>query len=388
METLTRASVSGLRNSGGRRPRVPSLDDESRSAIVLDSVPGLGPRAFLTLIETHGTAKAVLEAANRDDLSEKLPPKLRAALIRAAREESVLQDFALPEGSTVVPYSSSRYPAGLRRLARPPLALFVLGPLEPDQPRTITIVGTRAATEYGRRTAHRLAGELADAGWRVASGIARGIDAAAHRGALEAGGETVGVPGCGFDHVYPAAHRDLYRELARRGLLLSEHRPSVRPARGLFPRRNRILAGLARAVVVVQAGERSGALITVARAQEIDVEVLAVPGPVDLPASRGVNELLRDGAGVATNASDVLSMLGEETGAYTGSQRAALPGSGGEIEGPEAVLCSLLGPEGLHVDTISARSGLEISQTLALLGRLSLEGRVRALPGGRYASAG
>jgi DNA processing protein len=355
---------------------------------VLDAVPGLGPRAFLALIGAHGTATAVLDAARRGSLPEEIPPTLRNALKRAAGKEGRARDLALPAGCGVVPFTSPRYPAGLRRLARPPLVLFAMGPLEPEQPRTITIVGTRAATEYGRRTAHRLAGELTDAGWRVASGIARGIDAAAHRGALEAGGETVGVPGCGFDHVYPAAHRTLYRELARRGLLLSEHRPSVRPARGLFPRRNRILAGLARAVVVVQAGERSGALITVARAQEIGVEVLAVPGPVDLPASRGVHELLRDGAGVATSAADVLSMLGEEAGAYTGSLRAALPGSGWDAGSPEGALLSLLGADPLHVDLLASRASLGIPQTLALLGRLSLEGRVRAVPGGRYVSDG
>ena len=388
MATLTAAPASGLPSSGGNPSGPLCLDAESRAAIVLDAVPGLGPRAFLALIGAHGTATAVLDAARRDNLPEEIPPTLRNGLKRAAGKEGCTRDLALPAGCGVVPFTSPRYPAGLRRLARPPLVLFAMGPLEPEQPRTITIVGTRAATEYGRRTAHRLAGELTDAGWRVASGIARGIDAAAHRGALEAGGETVGVPGCGFDHVYPAAHRTLYRELARRGLLLSEHRPSVRPARGLFPRRNRILAGLARAVVVVQAGERSGALITVARAQEIGVEVLAVPGPVDLPASRGVHELLRDGAGVATSAADVLSMLGEEVGAYTGSRRAALPGSGWDDGSPEGALLSLLGADPLHVDLLASRASLGIPQTLALLGRLSLEGRVRAMPGGRYVSDG
>jgi DNA processing protein len=386
--TLRVGADSGLSRSDGHPPGTSSLDAESRAAIVLDAVPGLGPRAFLTLIGAHRTATEILDAARRGSLTGGIPETLRKGLIRAAGKEARVPDLALPEGCAVIPFTSPRYPAGLRRLARPPLVLFALGPLLPDQPRTITIVGTRAATDYGRRTAHRLAGELADAGWRVASGIARGIDAAAHRGALEADGETVGVPGCGFDHVYPAAHRSLYRELARRGLLLSEHRPSVPPARGLFPRRNRILAGLARAVVVVQAGERSGALITVARAQEIDVEVLAVPGPVDLPASRGVHELLRDGAGVATSAADVLSMIGEETGAYTGSRRAALPGSGWDSDGSEGVLVSLIGSEPLHVDAIAHGAGLGIPQTLALLGRLSLEGRVRAMPGGRYVSAG
>ena len=178
METLTRTPESALRSSGEQGLKSPSLDRESRAAVLLDAVPGLGPRAFLTLIETHGTATAVLEAARRDGLPGNLPQKLRDGLILAAREEPGSGDLALPDGVSVIAFTSARYPAGLRRLPRPPLALFVLGPLDPDYSRTITIVGTRAATEYGRRTAHRLAGELAESGWRVASGIARGIDAA------------------------------------------------------------------------------------------------------------------------------------------------------------------------------------------------------------------
>lgn len=382
-------------------------DPETRASIVLDAIPGLGPRAFQTLLASHRTAAGVLEAARRNDLSRRVPARLRRLLVAAGREPSRFRRLDLPVGCNVIPWTSVEYPAGLRRLARPPLVLFAMGPLALDQPDTVTIVGTRAATEYGRRTAFRLAAELADAGWRVASGIASGIDSAAHRGALEAGGESVGVPGCGLDHVYPASNRSLYRELADRGLLLSEHLPSVRPSPGLFPRRNRVLAGLARAVVVVQAGTRSGALITAARAGEIGVEVLAVPGPVDLPASRGVNELLRDGAGVVTCASDVLSMLGEGPGAYAGSPRAAQPGSGGSTadlslfdDKDEPIrscgsergagtdeagrLLGVLGVEPAHVDLLARRTGLAVPRTLSLLGRLSLEGRVQAVGGGRY----
>ena len=382
-------------------------DPETRASIVLDTMPGLGPRALQTLLRTHGTAAGVLEAARRNDLSPRIDARLRHKLGIASHEPGRFQRLELPVGCRVIPWTCVDYPAGLRRLARPPLVLFATGPLAPDRPETVTIVGTRAATEYGRRTARRIAAELADAGWRVASGIASGIDAAAHRGALEAGGESVGVPGSGLDHVYPASNRGLYRDLEDRGLLISEHLPSVRPAPGLFPRRNRILAGLARAVVVVQAGTRSGALITAARASEIGVEVMAVPGPVDLPASRGVNELLRDGAGVATCASDVLSMLGEGPGAYEGSPRAAQPGSVGSAGEPSVFdgtddpilsggaastgkngeadrLLELLRLEPAHVDLLARRTGLAVSRTLALLGRLSLEGRVQAVGGGRY----
>ena len=379
-------------------------DRETRASIVLDAIPGLGPRAFQTLLSTHRTAAGVLEAARRDHISPRVDARLRRQLGIASREPGRFERLELPVGCRVIPWTSVDYPEGLRRLARPPLVLFATGPLALDRPETVTIVGTRAATEYGRRTARRIAAELADAGWRVASGIASGIDAAAHRGALEASGESVGVPGCGFDHVYPTSNRDLYRDLADRGLLISEHLPSVRPSPGLFPRRNRVLAGLARAVVVVQAGRRSGALITAARATEIGVEVLAVPGPVDLPASHGVNELLRDGAGVVTCGADVLSMLGEGPGAYAGSPRAARPGSAGhpslfdgtddplasgdaagrEATGEAVRLLQALAVEPDHVDMLARRTGLAVPRILALLGRLSLEGRVQAVGGGRY----
>jgi len=377
------------------RSRAPAIDAEGRAAIALSSVSGLGPSGILALIEMHGSATSVLDAARRGNLDRRLPARLRTLASRA-RTASVFDVCSgLPAGSIVVPYSSPRYPSGLRRLSRPPAVLYALGPLDLEQPRTVTVVGTRAATEYGRRTARRIGSELAQAGWRVASGIARGIDAEAHRGALEAGGETVGVPGCGLGHVYPLSNRSLYRDLADRGLLITESPPSEGPRREFFPRRNRILAGLAKAVVVVQAGVNSGALITVDRATEIGVEVLAVPGLADLPASQGVSELLRDGAGVATCAADVLSMLGEAFGAYTGSVRGAVGVLEdeeenlslfpvGESNSEDHRLLSALTDGPAHVDTLSTRAGLPIPTTLARLGRMEVEGRVRGLPGGRY----
>jgi DNA processing protein len=372
-----------------------TLDSEGRAAIALASVPGLGPTGILALVEAHGSARSVLEAASQGMLASNLSPGLRRLASRARISLAHDVTARLPAGTRVVPYCSPRYPSGLRRLCRPPAVLYALGPLALDQPRTVTVVGTRAATEYGRRMARRIGSELAAAGWRVASGIARGIDAEAHLGALEAHGETVGVPGCGLGHVYPVSNRALYRDHAERGLLVTEFPPAEGPRREHFPRRNRILAGLARAVVVVQAGRRSGALITVDHANDIGVEVLAVPGPADLPASEGVNELLRDGAGLATRAADVLSLLGEAPGAYTGSVRAGVRSresqttdlpliAGGESRSEDGLLLSVLTEGPLHVDTLSTRTGLPIPATLARLGRMELEGRVRGLPGGRY----
>ncbi len=373
----------------------PAFDSEAIAAIAFDLIGGLGPTGILALVQAHGSARAALDAARQGRLSPMIPGRARS-LARKARERAAREVVSqLPAGSTVIPYTSGLYPKGLRRLSGPPAVLYCLGPLPADQPRTITVVGTRAATEYGRRMARRIGAELAEAGWRVASGIARGIDAEAHRGALDAGGETVGVPGCGLGHVYPISNRSLYRDLADRGLLLTEFPPSERPRKEYFPRRNRILAGLAQAVVVVQAGIRSGALITVDHANDIGVEVLAVPGPSDLPASRGVTELLRDGAGVAASARDVLSLLGEATGAYTGSARASLHGPAAAAAGASRGVAISSQPENdrllsvltngpAHVETLTMEAGLPLPVALARLGQLELEGLVRGLPGGRF----
>jgi DNA processing protein len=242
--------------------------------------------------------------------------------------------------------------------------------------------------------ARRLAAGLAEAGWRIVSGLARGIDAEAHRGALEAGGETVGVPGCGLGHVYPASSRDLYASLRRRGLLLTELPPGERPAPAWFPRRNRILAGLVRAVLVVQAGPRSGALITAREAAEIGVDVLAVPGRVDLAVSEGSNALIRDGAGLVARVADALDALGEVRPDPGALGRSAPRGGGVAARGVRrtteprrAVEASLVrrlraGPR--HVDALARETGLGIAEALAALGRLEAAGHIRGLPGGRY----
>jgi len=242
--------------------------------------------------------------------------------------------------------------------------------------------------------ARRLASGLAEAGWRIVSGLARGVDAEAHRGALEAGGETVGVPGCGLGHIYPASSRDLYAALRRRGLLLTERPPGERPAPAWFPRRNRILAGLSRAVLVVQAGSRSGALITAREAADIGVDVLAVPGRADLGASEGSNALIRDGAGLVARVADVLDALGEirpdPDAAGPGSRPGwgACPrpahGTGNPRNGAEESLVRRLHAGPGHVDALAAEAGLGIPEALAALGRLEAAGLVRGLPGGRY----
>ncbi len=375
--------MAALGERAGASPTRP--DVEALAALALSAVPGLGAARIRRIVDEHGSARAALEAARGRRPDASIPPALRARLLgaRLPLAEDVMR--GLPPDARLVAYSSPDYPTGLRRLHDPPPVLYLRGPLRPDATRTVCVVGSRRANEYGRRMARRIGGGLAAAGWRVVSGLAAGIDAEAHRGALEEGGETVGVPGCGLRHVYPASSRELYRELPRRGLLLTEFPPDARPAPECFPRRNRILAGLARAVVVVQAGARSGALITVDRAAEIGVDVLAVPGPADQELSEGVHGLIRDGAGLVTGPADILAALGEAP------ISSGIPGRGSASSGSEAAftgfppaLAVALGSGPVHVDDLVRRSGLDVPALLALLGRLEAGGAVRALPGGRF----
>ncbi|MDT8435225.1 MAG: DNA-processing protein DprA [Gemmatimonadota bacterium] len=364
---------------------------EALAAIGLLAVDGLGPARIRALVERYGSAVEALRAARSGALDPLLPPKLRAR-VRTARPADPREAAAgLGPGTRLIPFTSPDYPEGLRRLHHPPPVLWARGPLRADAARSVCIVGTRRATEYGRRAARRLAAGLAEAGWRIVSGLAHGVDAEAHRAALEAGGETVGVPGCGLRHAYPASSRPLYRALAARGLILTEFPPAEPPLPQNFPRRNRVLAGLSRAVVVVQAGARSGALITADEATAIGMDVLAVPGPIDLPVSEGVHDLLRSGAGVAADVRDVLDALGEPPSATRGTGASAPSDRAGAARPPDPDAGRIL--DGLrdgarHVDELCGATGLGIAATLSMLGRLEAAGTVRALPGGRYEAAG
>ncbi|MEN8144294.1 MAG: DNA-processing protein DprA [Gemmatimonadota bacterium] len=293
----------------------------------------------------------------------------------------------------IVTYGSAEYPKRLKRLHAPPILLHMRGPVSASATGVVAIVGCRRPTEIGRTVAKRLAFELASQGVVVVSGLAAGIDGAAHRGALEAGGGTIGVLGCGLRHVYPASHRALYGRLESSGLLLSEFEPSEGPRAEYFPRRNRIIAALAEFVIVVQAGARSGALITVDHAAELGIQVGAVPGLITDAACAGSNKLLQDGAAVITCARDVwdhLSVPSRDTAGRrlpNAGRREARPARKAP-DGPAARALSCL-TDGAHrsaAELIEA-AGLEAGAGLALLSRLEVEGHVRRLAGGRFVTA-
>jgi len=267
------------------------------------------------------------------------------------------------------------YPQPLRHVSDPPLGLFVRGqPLaEALSDRVVAVVGSRRATPYGCQVARMLGEELARAQLVVASGMARGVDAAAHQGALEASGLTLAVWGSGPDRVYPPEHGALAEAIAVNGILLTEYPPGTPPRPGHFPERNRILAGIARAVVVVEAGVRSGALVTARLALEEGREVLAVPGGIFSPLSVGPNALLRSGAQPVLETADVLRALGLSP--------ASLEHKRDDAGGARQLLTA---GESATADELARRSGREVQEVLAELLQLELEGAVRRLDDGRY----
>jgi len=288
-----------------------------------------------------------------------------------------------PDPDALLAPGDERYPALLAAIASPPV-LHVRGSLEPGDALAVAIVGSRRPTPYGVQVAESLAAELAARGVTIVSGFARGIDTAAHRGALTAGGRTLAVLGNGIDIVYPAENRDLIATIERRGALLSQFRKGTEPLARNFPARNRTLAGLALGVIVVEAAERSGALITAGFAADLGREVFAVPGRVTSDLSRGPHGLLRDGAILVRDWADVVQELPEP---WRRAVRApAGPAEAGEaMTGTEAAVLAVLKPdEPLHIEQLTDLVALTPGRLASALVALELAGRARQLEGQRW----
>jgi len=274
-------------------------------------------------------------------------------------------------GAAALPILSPAYPERLKRLPDAPPLLLVRGDVGALTARSVAIVGSRAATVYGLCAAREFAGELAREGITIVSGLAFGVDAAGHRAALEAGGRTVAVQACGIDIVYPAVHAELASEIAASGAVVSEFALGTRPLRAYFPLRNRSISALSRAVIVVEARERSGSLITARLAADQGVDVFAVPGPITAPTSAGTNRLLRDGAWVAVEPSDVLDVLGIH--AASPAERAAQKCS---ADAQSAQIIETLQAQPESRDELARRLGYSPAKLAVTLLRLELEGCV------------
>jgi DNA processing protein len=334
----------------------------------------LGDRGVRELVERFGSGAAVLRARGQ-----------QLSILEDSAGEPALRDW-FEEGIGVLPMTSDRYPEVLHELVDPPPLLFFRGRLDLPLEPSVAIVGSRKATEAGRRTASILARNLSAAGITVISGMALGIDGAAHEGALKAGGDTVAVLGSGLRVVYPGSHRPLFRKLASQGLLLSEFLPDEGALPHHFPRRNRIIAALSQAVIVVEAGSRSGALITVDHGLDLGRDVLAVPGSVHNPQAAGSNRLLREGARVITDPEAIVEDL-EALGLSIPS-----PGSSSLSPEPDALgippeltaLWGTLSGKPLPVEEVAAGAAVSFSQALAGLSALELGGWAEQCAGMRF----
>jgi len=342
--------------------------------LALTRVVGIGPAHFQRLIAYFGSAERAwradgptLVAAGLDGRAAQTLLALRAQLDPTAEEPQLAA-----RGITALTLEDADYPACLRTIGDAPPVLFLRGSLTLADEWAVAIVGTRRASAYGRQAAEYLATGLAQTGITVVSGLARGIDACAHRAALAAGGRTLAVLGHGLDTVYPAEHARLAQEVSASGALVSKFPVGTRPDAPNFPRRNRILAGLARATVVVEADIKSGALITVRYALEQGRDVFAVPGSIFSPVSRGTNALIKDGATPVTDPRDLLEDLHLSLAVEKQAVRATLP-----VDPTEAALLAQLSSEPLHVDEVSRATGLPAATVSSTLVLMELKGLVR-----------
>ncbi len=320
--------------------------------------------------------------------------------------ERIHDETAREDGSTrVLTRADAEYPSRLAEIPDAPATLHVRGGLVDEDTLAVAIVGSRRATTYGLEVAETLAADLAARGVTIVSGLARGIDSAAHRGALRVGGRTLAVLGSGVDVIYPPENRRLALEIAERGALLSQFAPGTPPLPQNFPIRNQVIAAMSLAVVVVEAAERSGSLITARLAAELGREVLAVPGRITTPESRGANRLIQDGAHLALGWEDVVASLPERWKACvtadgrTGTAGDAAVAWGGPAKGEpseyekEVTLATrkilgLLGEDPVDIDHVIERSGLGAGRVSAALLDLELEGRVRQIEGKRFVRVG
>jgi DNA processing protein len=315
----------------------------------------------------------------------------KASTLRAAAAAAI--ERAAAAAMTPIAWSNPTYPVALTTIADPPPVLWIRGRADALSAPSVAIVGSRAASPYGLSVAAQLAGDLAACGLVVVSGLARGVDSAAHRGVLAGGGVTVAVLGSGVDVIYPPEHAALARDIEKDGAVVSELVPGTTPLPMFFPRRNRIISGLSRAVVVIEAGEKSGSLITARCALEQGRDVLAVPGNVLSGRNRGAHGLLRDGAKIVESADDILEELGMSPcgvrppgadGGRLGVRPRPSSAPGGLTLKPDPVLECLVPGEPCDLDAISERSGLGSPRLLPRLFELELQGLVRRVGGGRF----
>jgi len=363
-----------------------TLDDESLALLQLNLTSGVGPRLQSLLLARFGNARSIFQATGSQLLSvEGIGPKISSALV-AGRDLSDAQtewNTCREAGVQIQFAGDPDYPASLKEICDPPSVLYIKGTLEPRDLMSVAIVGSRQCSHYGISIAQKFARQLAAAGVTVISGLARGIDGAAHRGALAGGGRTIAVCAPGLAHLYPPDHRDLAGEIIQHGALITES-PFHRSAqRGLFPQRNRIISGLAIGVLIVEATRTSGSLHTARHAMEQGRDVFAVPGRIDTVTSEGCHDLIRDGATLVRRVDDLLDVLSPTVKPVKVDQQTqiAVPREL-NLNEQERIILNLVDFAPVSIDQILGRCELESARVLSTLTVLEMKRLVRRLPGG------
>ena len=346
---------------------------------------GVGPQTLERLLDRFGNARAVLgasptELCEVEGVGVSLARRLRSLEFRE-RAESVV-DFCKATGIRILLPWQPEFPRLLREIPDPPSVLYVRGELRRTDALAIAIVGTRGASQYGRSQAERFARSLARAGLTIVSGLARGIDAAAHTGALEAEGRTIAVLSNGVSEIYPPQHEELGRQIENNGALISEMPPGSKPKKGMFPQRNRLISGLTLGTIVMEAAERSGALITARLAGEHGREVFALPGLVTAPNSRGCHKLIRDGAHLIQDPEDVLDALGPLVeGIKVSPEQTVRHAAELQLNEQENAVLQAIGVEPTDINLIVVASGLPVPRVLSTLSVLEMRRLVRRVSG-------
>jgi len=373
----------------------PYIAGEEKYWLAFSRVAGIGPRRLEKLLAYFGTLAEAWRANSGDLMAAGLEPKLleRLLLFRKGFELDKEMERLDKLGVAVLIPGDGRYPERLAQTEGAPPLLYMRGNLTADDDLALGVVGTRKATTYGKTVTQSLVGEVASQGITIVSGLARGIDTCAHQAALQAGGRTIAVLGCGVDVAYPPENAKLVEQILKeeRGAILSEYSPGTQPEASNFPPRNRIISGISMGVLVVEMGEKSGAQITVTYANEQGREVMAVPGNIFNDSSKGVHRILQQGATLVTSASDIIQAIGLSQMTLPDVMDDLPPSQ--EITGDDDTERALLriirngGSEPRHIDDIVLESGLAVSTVSGALTMMEIKGKVKNQGGMRYSLA-
>ena len=370
---------------------------EIESLLILNGILGLGNIRIRKLFEHFGSASQVLSASRKElTAGAAIPASVADNIIRFPKDEYLKSEYSLMEkhGVRAVSYEDQDYPENLNQIPDAPVLLYVKGDLKKENNLAVAIVGSRKASFYGLSIAEKFARELSEFGITIVSGMARGIDTKAHEGALRAKGPTIAVLGNGLSEIYPPENQKLFEDIAKNGAIISEFPMTTPPAAYNFPRRNRVISGLSLGVVIVEASNKSGALITSRFALEQGREVFAVPGKVDSPNSQGVHKLIKEGAKLTNSVSDILEELApqlkhrikeEKPISDTKFEEKVLTRN---LSNEEKTIYGRISDQAMHIDEIVDQSGCSASQAMAVLLKLELKHLIRQLPGKLFVKTG